>query len=239
MESFLETHPYNDREIIPPDTRILIVGTAPPPRFSNPALGGIREWDAPFFYGSEDNHLWWDILDSIARDVDRRALFSDDDTAQEAVAKMRGFLMRHGMWMRDVLQTYQRKKPCDAADHNIEPKEFADFSSVFQKVPHLGMIAFTSRKAAEWTFQAFIEQDLIKQTELLDYPNWEDSKEGAPSEKYKRPCFVSEIRQRVIRFYILPTPTGRSREGLKIPDKCKIYKGVLFERNEATSGWRG
>lgn len=231
MESFVETHPYNDREIVPSETKILIVGTAPPPRFSNPALGGIRDWDAPFFYGSEDSHLWWDIFDSIAGDIEGRTLFSDKDTAEEAVTKMRSFLMRHEMWMRDILRKYQRKKPCDAADNNIVRKEFADFSSVFQKAPRLGIIAFTSRKAAEWTFQAFIEQGLIKQTSLPDHPNWGDSEEVSPIRKYTRPWFVAEIEQRVIQFYILPTPTGRSREGLRIPDKREIYKSVLFERN--------
>jgi hypothetical protein len=49
MTTKIETHPYNLRETIPDETRLLIVGTAPPPRFSNPACGGMRGLDFDFF----------------------------------------------------------------------------------------------------------------------------------------------------------------------------------------------
>lgn len=227
MESLIEIHPYNDREVIPPDTKTLIIGTAPPPRFSNPACGGERDLDVSFFYGSEENYLWWEILNSIAKDIEADQLFTDEDTKQECIGKMRGFLKRRRMWMRDILQRYQRKEPCSAADDKIRPIEFTDFSTTFKEAACLSAIAFTSEQAAKWTFKAFIEQGLINKEGFDAYPKLR-KKEEAPIEKYKQPCFVTGIEQRTIRFYLLPTPTGRSRVGLRISDKSNIYKSVLF-----------
>jgi hypothetical protein len=67
------THPYNKGELIPPDTRVLIVGTAPPPRFHDPKE--LRGDDFDFFYGSEDNFMW-EYLDKIAEEIDGAKLFS-------------------------------------------------------------------------------------------------------------------------------------------------------------------
>jgi hypothetical protein len=56
MNANREHHPYND-EPFPPEMRVLVVGTAPPPRFSQPRPphSGPREgYDADFFYGSAD-----------------------------------------------------------------------------------------------------------------------------------------------------------------------------------------
>jgi hypothetical protein len=54
-----ETHPYNS-EPIPDNVRLLIVGTAPPPRFSNPQCEGVgaHKLDFEFFYGSGHNNMW-------------------------------------------------------------------------------------------------------------------------------------------------------------------------------------
>ena len=94
--------------------------------------------------------------------------------------------------------------------------------------PFINKIAFTSEKAAKWTFQAFIEQGLIKQEEFDAYPKWKMLQNDNPREKHEQPCFVTNLEGREIRFYILPTPTGRSRTALKIKDKISIYKSVLF-----------
>jgi hypothetical protein len=58
MTEIMEHHPYNHREEVPQETRLLIIGTAPPPRFSNPAFRIMKELDFDFFYGSEDNYMW-------------------------------------------------------------------------------------------------------------------------------------------------------------------------------------
>jgi hypothetical protein len=82
MMATKETHPYNLRETIPDETRLLIVGTAPPPRFSNPACKGTRPLDFDFFYGSEDNYMW-EFLENISKEIDRKKLFADDASSEE------------------------------------------------------------------------------------------------------------------------------------------------------------
>lgn len=77
-----ETYPYNS-EPMPANVRLLIVGTAPPPRFSNPQCEGGRahKLDFNFFYGSGHNNMWlW--LNQIAADQEM-ALPNDDTGAQE------------------------------------------------------------------------------------------------------------------------------------------------------------
>ncbi len=63
-----ETHPYNHHEAIPDGTCKLIVGTAPPPRFSHPRSTDkvcLRPCDLDFYYGSEDNFMW-EFLERIS-----------------------------------------------------------------------------------------------------------------------------------------------------------------------------
>ena len=186
--------------------------------------------DADFYYGSEDNYMWWEILDSIAKHagIEDKALFTDKDSNEKCIETMKAFLTRHKIWMRDILQKYKRTDPHSAADDKITPIDFADFSNTFKMAPFINKIAFTSEKAAKWTFQAFIEQGLIKQEEFDAYPKWKMLQNDNPREKHEQPCFVTNLEGREIRFYILPTPTGRSRTALKIKDKISIYKSVLF-----------
>ena len=88
-----EEHPYNKAYFIPESTETVIVGTAPPPQFSNPTLGGRREMDADFYYGSEDNYMWWEILNSIAKDagIEDKALFTDKDSNEKCIETMKTF----------------------------------------------------------------------------------------------------------------------------------------------------
>jgi hypothetical protein len=68
MENMSEVHPYNSANPIPNGTRVLIVGTAPPERFSRlPGSSGDLSGDVRFYYGSRDNELWSTILPSVVR----------------------------------------------------------------------------------------------------------------------------------------------------------------------------
>lgn len=234
-----ETHPYNLREKIPSDTHLLVVGTAPPPRFShNSTCGGMRGLDFDFFYGSEDNYMW-QFLEEIAEEVDEKKLFvvdSPDDCTRAA----RHFLQRHKVWMHDVLQVYRRKsgRKCSASDVDIEFKEFADFRSIIEPSTHLNAIAFTSEQAAKWTFEALRDQNLISQTshDMFEekLSQWKSIKITATDRerdikrKFELPFLKLDVDRRAIDFYLLPSPTGRSRVGLRIGDKKNIYKNVMI-----------
>jgi len=225
-----ERHPYNELYPVPDDTETLIIGTAPPPRFSNPALGGIRDGDAKFYYGSEDNSLWWDIFDAINQKLTGKKLFTDQDWEQcHCVGTMRQFLRSHKIWMRDVLQAYKRDDPCSASDSEITRTEFADFRGQLRAASSIRKIAFTSEKAAEWTLEAFEEQGLIAPEErkeaALKLKAWRDADARG---RYQQSCFEASSGGSGIKFFVLPTPTARSRAGLKIADKVEIYQRVLF-----------
>lgn len=224
-----ERHPYNELYPVPDDTETLIIGTAPPPRFSNPALGGIRDGDADFYYGSEDNCLWWDIFDAINKKLTGKNLFTDKDWEQRhCIGTMQQFLKSQKLWMRDILQTYDRDDPCSPSDDRITRIAFADFRRQL-KAPSIRKIAFTSEKAVEWTLEAFEEQSLItpekRKDATLKLKAWRGA--DAPG-KYQQSCFEASPGRSWIRFFVLPTPTARSRAGLKIADKVDIYQRVLF-----------
>lgn len=116
-----EKHPYNLEEIghIPEGTRLLIVGTAPPPRFSLPRSerkGPVGK-DIDFYYGSSDNDMWR-ILEELSDEKFNRQSKEDSREA------MCNFLRTHRMWMRDILQTYRRKPDHETSasdNHIIQP----------------------------------------------------------------------------------------------------------------------
>jgi hypothetical protein len=238
MTTIIETHPYNVRETIPGETRLLIVGTAPPPRFSNAACGGMRGLDFDFFYGSEDNYMW-EFLENIAEEIEQKKLFAEDASSEECCDAARVFLRRYKLWMRDVLQRYQRKagKGTSASDADIvppAPTDCTDFRSIISSHSYLNTVAFTSEKAAEWTFQKLggSELDLYKKA----LPVWRKIEKNASleeyvSRKYQQAFLQHRIEEQHINFYILPSPTGRSQmKGLGTKEKQEIYKHVLFTK---------
>ncbi len=237
-----EQHPYNNPECVPADTRLLIVGTAPPPRFSKGSpCYGMRGLDFDFYYGSEDNYMW-QFLGEIADDINysKKPLFTDEEKAEACEKTARTFLQKHKIWMYDTLQSYQRNagRETSASDADIGLREFTDFTPVFLKLIGLEAIAFTSEQAAIWTFEAFRERNLIaaEQYKLHEerLARWRSIKIALVSRqndiemKFGRPFLNADILGRPLNFYLLPSPTGRSRMGLKINDKKEIYKKVIF-----------
>lgn len=246
-----ETHPYNlrEEEKIPDGTRLLIVGTAPPPRFTksecrnNPTCKCVRRLDFDFFYGSGESYMWKVLLQNIAKEVYHQTLFTDMMSPAERSDAARAFLRRHNIWMRDVLQTFQRKpgksgKYCSALDNDIEepqPEACTDFLSIFEKHTSLKTIAFTSEKAAEWTFKRLQHQQQLDETYIQVLNRLQ---KRLPSEvpleeyiklKFEKPLWRGEIARREITFFLLPSPVGRSRKkGLKVKCKQVIYRELLF-----------
>lgn len=110
----LERHPYNNDERfrIPLRTKTLIVGTAPPPRFSLSRLsnhrGPMKDFDADFYYGSKDNILWGFLTKAFA-EPDFAIPGSEAAKVEDTENMMQKYLAQHDIWMRDVLETYRRK----------------------------------------------------------------------------------------------------------------------------------
>lgn len=219
--SFTEKHPYNS-EPMPADVRLLIVGTAPPPRFSNPQCEGVRahKLDFNFFYGSGHNNMWlW--LNKIAADQGR-VLPNDEASAQEYGEAARDYLRRSRLWMKDVLQTYRRKtgRECSSADDDIIeplPGECVNFAEVLVQHPSIEALAFTSERAFEWSLMAMGQSArLIAHREPRRNDRAIDRTE--PFDRMK-------IGGREIKFISLPSPSGRAVSSCEAID---IYRTVLF-----------
>jgi hypothetical protein len=159
-----EKHPYNLCEKIPDDTRVLIVGTAPPPRFSKDTCGCLREGDFTFFYGAEENYMWWGLLNQIAKEIEQNEFLDEGMSNEQCCSAARAFLRRRKLWMRDVLQIYHRNEgaECSSDDSDIVRDKLTEFRPILE-LRDLRILALTSEKAAEWTFDALYEQKLISE----------------------------------------------------------------------------
>lgn len=219
--SFQETHPYNG-ECMPADTRILIVGTAPPPRFSNPRCKGTRphKFDFDFFYGSGYNNMWlW--LNQIAAEQGT-ALPNDEANAEVYGEAARNYLRKNRLWMKDVLQTYQRKPghECGSSDDDIvkpRPSECTNFFEVLAKYLSIEALAFTSNKAAEWSFAAMGEPDHLR--------IFHDARDGRRNGDLAQPFHRMERGGRDVKFFLLPSPSGRAASNVQA---INIYRSVFL-----------
>lgn len=220
-----EIHPYNLKQSIPPGTCLLIVGTAPPPRFSLPRPEG---WEPPlasdtdFFYGSGYNPLWWRIFPQIYGAA-ALSLTKDRDASEARASVMRRFLADHGMWMRDVLQTFHREVPDSAKDSDLRPHTFTDFRDVFERCPTIDTVVFTGQKAEEWTYRAMREQGLIPEGLIK-----RRSGENIPRSRRISVSIPSGARE--IDFHTLPSPSDGNFFIYTDEEKQDWYGKVLLQR---------
>lgn len=222
-----DPHPYNRDYKIPCETRTLIVGTAPPPRFTRTDVtAGSDELDFSFYYGSAHNYMW-QFLEQYVSHRYQRKLFADDDSDDQCCRSASLFLRDSGLWMHDVLNSIRRKpgRETSASDGDLvepEPHDLVDFRALLEKHDAITKICFTSELAANWTFRALSERDLFKQS----WAQWASYKKKLEPEARYQKCFAElQVADRKVEFYVLPTPTGR---GLKVITKQRIYWSVLF-----------
>lgn len=244
MSSFIETlmpleqHPYNALEI-PPDTRLLIVGTAPPPRFSlpRPQSGALRDLgDADFFYGSDSNYLWTYLM-LAAGEPELAEPYSKEVEDEDTERLMREYLCSHRMWMQDVLQVYSRKygKQDSSFDSDIAISEsrtkFTNFFTVFDDGKMIEKVVFTSVTAADWFFRRALpthcDDKAARYKKLfLDA----DAARRARGDQGITEKFCSEnFSGRVIDFYVAssPSPSAGASKKQRFVD---IYRRILFEQ---------
>ena len=193
----IEKHPYND-QAIPDGTRLLIVGTAPPPRFSCPAPKSLVGFDFDFFYGSQDNYMW-EFLDQIAEHIEGHNLFEEDTSRDQCCDITRDFLRRHKIWMHDVLQTYQRKDGRDdkAGDNDIKPPfdlKSTNFRTVLES-KSFSKFVFTSERAAEWTISALEQEGLLTRPEFYKHSlsQWQGIDKALPIQQYIQKKFKQPL----------------------------------------------
>jgi G:T/U-mismatch repair DNA glycosylase len=145
---FLHTHPY--APFIPENSRKLIVGTLPPPRFTT---GELKEGDVDFCYGSRDGQLW-PILNTIFE------LNLPFETSEEAIEKRKKFLIENKIGICDIVASAKREK-IDASDLGMQKVQLRDLVSVLGAHPTLTTLLFMggkSKNGPEYFFRRLIKK---------------------------------------------------------------------------------
>lgn len=149
---FLHKHPY--KPFINSDTKKLIVGTLPPPRFST---GPLLDKDVDFCYGSYYNSLWL-YIEKI-HDLNLRY-----DNSKEAIEERKKFLIEHKIGVCDIVASCDREK-IDASDLGMQNIKLRDLIGYLNKFPNIEMLLFTggnSKNGPEYFFRKHIKDYNIK-----------------------------------------------------------------------------
>ena len=149
---FFHKHPY--APFIQKDTRKLIVGTLPPPRFST---GNLLEKDVNFCYGSYYNSLWL-FIDKI-HNLNLRY-----DNSKAAIEERKQFLITHKIGVCDIVESAEREK-VDASDLGMQNIKLRDVVGYLRQYPSIDTILFTggkSKNGPEYFFRKHLKDYNLK-----------------------------------------------------------------------------
>lgn len=146
---FFHKHPY--APFIPHNTRKLIVGTLPPPRFSAQEL---KEGDVDFCYGSRDG-LLWPVLDRI---FNLKLIYAN---TEQAVNQRKSFLKEHSIGICDIVDSCYRKK-IDASDLGMESVTLRNLLRYLRMYSTIDTLLFTggnSKNGPEYFFRKHLKEN--------------------------------------------------------------------------------
>ena len=149
---FFHRHPY--QPFIQKDTKKLIVGTLPPPRFST---GELLEKDVDFCYGSYYNSLWL-FIDKI-HNLNLRY-----DNSKEAIEERKQFLIENKIGVCDIVESAEREK-VDASDLGMQNIKLRDVIGYLKQYPSIETILFTggnSKNGPEYFFRRHLKDYNLK-----------------------------------------------------------------------------
>lgn len=149
---FFHKHPYPP--FIQSDTKKLIVGTLPPPRFST---GDLLEKDVDFCYGSYFNSLWL-FLDKI---YELDLLY---DNSEAAIQQRKQFLIKQHIGVCDIVASAEREK-IDASDLGLSNIKLRDILGYLKEFPNIETLIFTggnSKNGPEYFFRRHLKAHDLK-----------------------------------------------------------------------------
>lgn len=135
-----EQHPYG--EFIPPQARMMIVGSFPIGKFSDPQRRGeIKPHEFDFFFGGERNLLWRLIADVYG------VKFTSKD-------ELVSFLTKKGIAIGDVIQSCGRNQGRASDSDLLDIKWNHDLLKIIHKA-NIPVIIFTSQQVKKWFNKLF------------------------------------------------------------------------------------
>lgn len=149
---FRHLHPYPP--FIPKNTKKLIVGTLPPPRFSQ---NNLKIDDVDFCYGSRDGQLW-KIISKIFN-----VNLSFEDT-KKAVTERKKILMKNRLGICDIVASCEREK-IDASDLGMKNVKLRNMIQILREHTSVEMLLFTggnSKNGPEYFFRKHLQSLSIK-----------------------------------------------------------------------------
>ena len=149
---FSHFHPYEP--FLHQDTKKVIVGTLPPPRFCTKEY---KENDVLFCYGSQDGMLW----KSLDRIYDLNLIYNN---SQEAVDMRKEFLISKKIGICDIVSSCKREK-IDASDLGMKDIILRDILGYIKKYKNIETLIFTggnSKNGPEYFLRQVLKKEKIK-----------------------------------------------------------------------------
>ena len=146
---FLHRHPYEP--FLFKEATKLIVGTLPPPRFTQ---GALKAGDVNFSYGSRDGQLWT-ILDRIFN------LNLKFETTDEAILERKAFLRKRNIGICDIVADAEREK-VDASDlgmQNIQLRNVLEYLEQYTNIKTLLFTGGNSKNGPEYFFGKHLKEN--------------------------------------------------------------------------------
>ncbi len=153
---FHHFHPYEP--FINTNTKKIIVGTLPPPRFCTKEY---KVNDVDFCYGSQDGLLWKSL------DVIFNLKLTYKNTKEE-IEKRKGFLISQKIGVCDIVNTCKREK-IDASDIGMSDVELRDILGYLKKFKTIETIIFTggnSKNGPEYFLRQILKKEKIEFKQL-------------------------------------------------------------------------
>jgi len=159
MAPFQHIHPY--APFLFDSAQKWIVGTLPPPRFTQ---GMLRPGDVDFCYGSRDGQLW-PILNTI---FELDLAFETTDTAIE---QRKNFLLQRRIGICDIVDRAERER-IDASDLGMKNIELRDLLSLLSRYPKVKQLLFTggnSKNGPEYLFRRHLKEKGLRLERVSDF----------------------------------------------------------------------
>ncbi len=154
---FNHFHPFEP--FLNKETKRIIVGTLPPPRFCTKEY---KEKDVLFCYGSQDG-LLWQALDKI---FDLNLVY---DQSSFAVKQRKDFLLKNYLGICDIVDSCKREK-IDASDIGMQDVVLRDILWFLKKYTNIDTIIFTGglcKNSPEYFLRKVLKENSITYN-LLD-----------------------------------------------------------------------